>query len=55
MELRLHANATTTPRVRAYIQGSRKPVAELARETGVSETTFRRWRGRDRQADHSHA
>ena len=38
MELSLHANATTTPRVRAYIQRSRKPVADLAIEL-VSETT----------------
>jgi hypothetical protein len=34
MELSRHANATTTPKVRAYIQ-----VAELATELGVSETT----------------
>ena len=32
MELNLHANATTTPRVRAYIQCSQRPVAELAAE-----------------------
>jgi hypothetical protein len=29
MELALHANATTTPRIRSYIQRSKKPVAEL--------------------------
>jgi hypothetical protein len=46
MELGLHANATTTPKVRGYIQRSTKPVAELATELGVSETTIRRWRGR---------
>ena len=46
MELNLHANATTTPKVRAYIQRSKKPVAELANELGVSETTIYRWRGR---------
>jgi transposase-like protein len=54
MELNLHANATTTPKTRAYIQRSRKPVAELAAELGVSETTIRRWRGRSTVADHSH-
>ena len=37
MELNLHANATTTPKVRAYIQRSRRPVAELTAELGVSE------------------
>jgi len=54
MELNLHANATTTPKTRAYIQRSRSPVAVLAAELGVSETTIRRWRGRTTLADHSH-
>jgi transposase InsO family protein len=54
MELSLHANATTTPKVRAYIQRSRKPVAELSAELGVSETTIRRWRERTTVADRSH-
>ena len=46
MELNLHANATTTPKIRAYIQRSRKKIAELATELGVSQTTIRRWRAR---------
>jgi AraC-like DNA-binding protein len=50
MELTLHANATTTPKTRAYIQRSRASVATLAAELGVSETTIRRWRGRGTQA-----
>jgi len=54
MELRLHANATTTPRTRALIQASRAPVAVLAAELGVSETTIRRWRGRKSIADRPH-
>jgi transposase-like protein len=54
MELSLHANATTTPKVRAYIQRSKGPVAELSAELGVSETTIRRWRGRTSVADRSH-
>lgn len=54
MELNLHANATTTPKVRAYIQRSKRRVAELATELGVSETTIRRWRGRTTVSDHSH-
>ena len=37
MELNLHANATTTPKTRAYIQRSRASVAALAAELGVSE------------------
>jgi transposase-like protein len=55
MELSLHANATTTPKVRAYIQRSRRPVADLAIELGVSETTIRRWRERTTINDRSHA
>jgi transposase len=54
MDVILHANATTTPRVRAYIQRSRAPVAELAGELGVSETTVRRWRNRTTVADRAH-
>ena len=54
MELNLHANATTTPKVRAYIQRSKRPVAELADELGVSETTIRRWRARNTVGDRSH-
>src|SRR4051794_36306154 len=54
MELNLHANATTTPKVRAYIQRSKARVAELAAELGVSETTIRRWRGRTTVSDQSH-
>src|SRR5882762_9000818 len=54
MDLALHANATTTPKTRSYIQRSKKPVAELAVELGVSETTIRRWRDRTTVADRSH-
>jgi transposase-like protein len=54
MELRLHANATTTPRTRAYIQSSTVSVAELAGELGVSEDTIRRWRSRSSVSDRSH-
>ena len=54
MDLKLHANATTTPRTRAYIQQSTASVAELAAELGVSEKTIRRWRGRSDVSDRSH-
>lgn len=54
MDLKLHANATTTPKIRAYIQTSRAPVGDLARELGLSETTIRRWRSRTSVNDRSH-
>ena len=54
MDLKLHANATTTPRSRAHIQASTASVAELAREFNVSETTIRRWTSRTGTADRSH-
>jgi transposase-like protein len=54
MDVTLHANATTTPKTRAYIQRSPAPVATLAAELGVSETTIRRWRRRTTVTDGSH-
>ena len=54
MELKLHANATTTPKTRAYIQASNASVAELAAELGLSESTVRRWRNRKSVHDRSH-
>lgn len=54
MEVRLYANATTTPKQRAYIQRLSRPADELAVEIGVSETTIRRWRARDTVQDRPH-
>lgn len=54
MRVELHANATTTPRTRAYIQQSTASVADLVAELGVSERTVRRWRGRSEVTDRSH-
>ena len=51
MLVKLHANAATTPRTRAYIQSSGQPAATLARELGISETTVRRWQQRPDVAD----
>ncbi|WP_425285189.1 phage terminase small subunit-related protein, partial [Devosia insulae] len=51
MDLKLHANATTTPKTRAYIQASTASVADLAVELGVNESTVRRWKGRTSVAD----
>ena len=44
MQLRLHANATTTPRTRAYIQNSTASPAALARELGIHPRTVARWK-----------
>ena len=54
MLTRLHANATTTPKIRAEIQASSEPVAVLAERYNVSETTIRRWRSRTSTEDRSH-
>src|SRR3546814_9918121 len=53
MQVKLHANATTTPKIRTHIQQSTLAVAALAAELGVSETTIRRWRGRERSEEHT--
>lgn len=54
MEIRLHANARTTPKTRRYIQSSNRSVRELALELGVNETTIRRWKDRKTIYDGSH-
>jgi transposase InsO family protein len=53
MHLRLHANATTTPRTRAYIQQSTASTEALARELGIHRRTVARWRARGEVADRS--
>ena len=54
VNIRLHANATTTPKIRAYIQSSEKSARELAQELGISVSTVRHWRKRDTIYDGSH-
>jgi hypothetical protein len=41
MQLKLHANATTTPRIRGYIQNSAAANSALARELGIHGRTVR--------------
>jgi transposase InsO family protein len=53
MQLRLHANATTTPRTRAYIQQSAASDTALARELGIHPRTVARWKARQDIADRS--
>ncbi len=54
MQMKIHANAATTPKTRAYIQRSNGSVAGFARELGVSERTVTRWKGREEVMDRSH-
>lgn len=55
MKIRLHKNATTTPAQRAYIQNNpHLSIASLAKKTGVSKTTIRRWRNRMDVYDRPH-
>ncbi|PKI16014.1 helix-turn-helix domain-containing protein [Colwellia sp. 12G3] len=49
-----HANATTTPEMRAFIHESDLPTAVLARLLKISESTVRKWRKRDSLIDASH-
>ena len=53
MDLKLHANATTTPRTRAYIQKSQASNATLARELGIHSRTVARWKARQETTDRS--
>jgi hypothetical protein len=53
MDLKLHANATTTPRTRAYIQKSQGTNAALARDLGIHSRTVARWKARREVADRS--
>ena len=49
-----HANATTTPEMRAFIHESDLPTAVLARLLKTSESTVRKWRQRESVTDGSH-
>ena len=42
----LHGCATTTHAVRAAIQRSKAPIAEIAERHGLNRKTVRKWRGR---------
>ena len=53
MHLKLHANATTTPRIRAYIQKSAAATSVLARELGIHSRTVARWKNRQDVVDRS--
>ncbi|GGY06557.1 IS481 family transposase [Litchfieldella qijiaojingensis] len=56
MDIKLHKQATTTPKIRAEIQAAPPGISnsELARRYGVADTTVRRWRLRQDTHDRSH-
>lgn len=54
MLVRLHSEATTTPKIRAEIQASTEPAWMLAERHGVTEQTVYKWRHRDSVEDRSH-
>lgn len=54
MHIRLHKEATTTPKVRALIQASDEPAWVLAERFGTTEQTVWKWRKRDSVEDRSH-
>jgi len=54
MNLHLNAHATTSPKIRAYIQQSTARHRGLARELGGSVDTILRWRKRTDGYDASH-
>ncbi len=53
-DARLHANATTTPEMREFIQNSDLSTSELSRILNISEATVRKWRKRETVKDKSH-
>lgn len=54
MQIKLHKNATTTPKVRALIQASTETNVTLAQRFGVSVETIARWKKRNTVEDFSH-
>ena len=55
MNITMHKNAHSTPAVRLELQRSDQPVKALAARYNISETTARKWRGRETAHDRSHA
>jgi transposase InsO family protein len=54
MLIKLHSQATTTPKIRAKIQASDEPAWVLAERFGTTEQTVWKWRKRDSVQDRSH-
>jgi transposase-like protein len=54
MLVRLHSQATTTPKIRAAIKASADPAWMVGERFGISEQTVLKWRHRDSVEDRSH-
>lgn len=54
MMIRVHRQATTTPKISAVLQASNEPASTLAQRYGISELTVSKWKKRDGVEDHSH-
>ena len=54
MNIKLHRNATTTPRIRAELQASKEPDRVLAERYNIRIETVQKWRRRDSVHDRSH-
>ena len=54
MLVRLHSQATTTPKIRAAIQACKDPAWMVSERFGISEQTVLKWRHRDSVEDRSH-
>ena len=54
MNIRLHKNATTTPKIRQEIRQSSLSPSQLAKRYGVTIPTIQRWRNSDSVEDRSH-
>lgn len=54
MEIKLHKNAKTTPKVREMIKHSDKSCLQLSKELGLNYNTVLKWRKRENALDKSH-
>ena len=54
MEIKLHKNARTTPKIREMIKNSEKSSIELSKELGIHYNTVLKWRKRETPYDRSH-
>ncbi|MCP4935389.1 MAG: hypothetical protein GY927_14605 [bacterium] len=54
MNIMLHKNTTTTPRIREEIRNSSDPAPVLVKQYNTTVATARKWQGREYAQDRSH-